>query len=395
MMPQPATTSPRATILTAMIGACGAINLTALVWMLRDRPSLNSDFMAFWSFPRFAASHPIGQIYNAAALQAFQKSLYPGFGSFYPYLYPPTFLLPSWWLKFLAFGPAQIVWTLTGVALFTLAALAFFPRHRWLVLIALLASPASLLNGVTGETAYFTSALLFFGFAALPKRPVLAGIAFGLLTLKPQLGVLIPILLLARGDWAAIITACLTAAALVALSCLAFPPGLWRLWFHTLPVYQTQYFSSHGLNLNIIVTPAANLVATGIAPAVAWMVQLAFSIVAAALVFLTARRAPYPLAVAALLAGSFLAVPHAYAYDSITLTAAMALCLTAKTPLWQFLAGCLVYLAPFTLLSPASHWFLYAIPETLFFAAIIRLALARPNGALMGNEPNPVPAPQP
>jgi hypothetical protein len=73
----------------------------------------------------------------------------------------------------------------------------------------------------------------------------------------------------------------------------------------------------------------------------------------------------------------------------------MALCLNAKTPLWQFLLGCLVYLAPFALLSPAAHWFLYAIPETLLFAAIIRLALARPNGALMGNEPNPVPAPQP
>jgi len=395
MMPQPATTSPRAAIITGMVGACGAVNLAALVWMLRDHPSLNSDFMAFWSFPRFAASHPIGQIYNAAALQAFQKSLYPGFGSFYPYLYPPTFLLPSWWLKFLAFGPAQILWTLTGLALFTLAALAFFPRHRWLVLIALLASPASLLNGVTGETAYFTSALLFSGFAALPKRPALAGIFFGLLTLKPQLGVLIPILLLARGDWAAIITACLTAAALIALSCLIFPPGLWQLWFHTLPVYQTQYFSSHGLNLNIIVTPAANLVAIGIAPAIAWMVQLAFSIVTAVLVFLTARRAPYPLAIAALLTGSFLAVPHAYAYDSITLTAAMALCLTAKTPLWQVLLGCFVYLAPFALLSPAAPWFLYAIPETLLFAAIIRLALAPPNGALIGNEPNHIAAPQP
>ena len=57
----------------------------------------------------------------------------------------------------------------------------------------------------------------------------------------------------------------------------------------------------------------------------AWTISggiIAFAIVAL-LVFLTARRAPYRLAVAALLAGSFLAVPHAYAYDAITLPADM------------------------------------------------------------------------
>ena len=146
------------------------------------------------------------------------------------------------------------------------------------MLLALLASPASLLCGVTGETAYFTSALLLFGFAALPTRPLLAGLAFGLLTLKPQLGVLIPFFLLARGDWRAILAASATALGLVALSCLAFPPSLWLLWAHTLPTYQTQYFTGHGLNLNIIVTPAANLVTLGVAPAKAWLVQTLCSI---------------------------------------------------------------------------------------------------------------------
>jgi hypothetical protein len=376
MMPTPATTSPRNLIIAVVVAACAALNLAVLAICLLHPPGLNSDFMAFWSFPRFAATHPIAQIYDAATLQSFQQTLYPGFHSFYPYLYPPTFLLPSWWLKFFSFTAAQWLWTLSGLALFTAATFAFFPRRRWLMLLALLASPASLLCGVTGETAYFTSALLLFGFAALPTRPLLAGLAFGLLTLKPPLGVLIPFFLLARGDWRAILAASATALGLVALSCLAFPPSLWLLWAHTLPTYQTQYFTGHGLNLNIIVTPAANLVTLGVAPAKAWLVQTLCSIVIAALVFLTARRrASYPLAVAVLLTGSFLAVPHAYAYDSITLTAAMALCLTTKTPLWQVLLGCLVYLAPLMLLSPAAHWFLYSLPETLLFASIVALAL--------------------
>lgn len=382
-------------IIAAMVAFSAALSLAMLAALLRHPAALNSDFMAFWSFPRFASSHPVRQIYAAAALQAFQKTLYPGFASFYPYLYPPTFLLPSWWLVFCSFGTAFLGWTLAGLALFSAGTLALFPRQRWTVLLVLLASPACLLNGVTGETAYFTAGLLFLGFAALPTRPVLAGIAFGLLTLKPQLGVLLPVLLLARGDWTAILTATLTAAALIALSCVVFPPGMWLLWAHTLPAYQTQYFTGAGLNLNIIVTPAANLVTLGVPPAIAWIVQSLCAAIVAVLVFLTARRAPYRLAVAALLAGSFLAVPHAYAYDAITLPAAMALCLTARTPLWQILLGCILYLAPLTLLTPAHQYFLYAIPEMLLFGSIVLLALRKPNSVIMAHEPNHIPATQP
>ena len=386
-MPRPAT------IMVAVTVAGGAaLNLTVLGLAILHPFALNSDFMAFWSFPRFAAAHPVAQIYNAGALQPFQAALFPGFGSFYPYLYPPTLLLVIWWLKFCGFRAALVLWTAAGIAAFTVAALAFFKTHRLIVLLALLGSPAALLTGVTGETAFFTSALLLGGFAALPRRPILAGIAFGLLTLKPQLGVLIPFFLLARGDWAAIIAAGLTAFALILASCLVFPPLLWLTWAHTLPVYQSQYFSGAGLNLNIIVTPAANLRALGTPGTLAWLAQLGFSAACVACVMLAVRRAGYELAVAVLLTASFLAVPHAYAYDTITLTAAMALCLSARTPLWQILLGCCTYQAPLLLLTPARHYFLYALPETLLLGCIIALARHKRNGAIIDDEPEHLPA---
>jgi len=434
---------PPTIILGATILGCAALNAGVLLLAILHPIALNSDFMAFWSFPRFVAAHEAGLIYSAPALQGFQKALYPGFGSFYPYLYPPTFLLPTWWLKFFGFRTAFVLWSVAGLALFAAATLALF-RARWIVLLALLASPAALLNGATGETAFFTSALLFAGFAALPTRPLVAGIAFGLLTLKPQLGVLIPVFLLARGEWRAIFAATLTAALLMALSCAAFPPGMWLLWARTLPAYQSQYFTAGGLNLNIIVTPAANLVAVGAPPGIAWAAQLLCTLVVAGCVFLAARRAPYPLAVAALLTGSFLAVPHAYAYDSITLTAAMALCLESKKFFFEpfraarfsprfarpsgrenqktfllpgdvaksrvkvkkvfcgaflqksdLLLFCLVYLAPLSLLTPARHAFLYALPEALLFARIIMLARHASAGAILRDEPEFLPASQP
>jgi Glycosyltransferase family 87 len=397
MMPRPATTTASYRLLiTTVVGFGAAVNAVTLFWMLRYHPLLNSDFMAFWSLPRFAASQPLNLMFDPQTVQAFQDALYPGFRSLFPFTYPPDFLLACWWLRDFAYTPAKAIWTLAGLASLIPAAWYLFrPQRSWICVTAILASPAATLNLVLGQTAFFSTALLLSGLALLPKRPVLAGVAFGLLTLKPQLGILLPFFLLARGEWRAIGTAALTSGALIGLSCVLLPPKLWLLWAASLPAYQHDYFSSHGLNLNILVTPAANLITLGVRPAFAWAAQTLCTAIVALLVFLTARRAPYRLAVAALLAGSFLAVPHAYAYDTVTLPAAMALCLTARTPLPLVLLGCVLYLAPLVLLSPEYRYFLYAIPEALLFGAIILLALDKPNSVIIAHEPNPVPATQP
>jgi hypothetical protein len=394
MMLRAVTTTHQTTIIAVLLAFGGALNLSVLAIAIVRPFGLNSDFMAFWSFPRFVAGHPAGEIYSAAALQPFQAALYPGFHSFYPYLYPPTLLLVIGWLGHFGFRAAQVIWTVAGLAVLIPAGFAMFGRRGWVAVAAMLASPAALLCGATGETAFFTTGLLLAGFGALRRWPALAGVAFGLLTLKPQLGVLIPFLLLARGEWVAIATAGLTAGGLILASCLVFPPAMWGIWARTLPAYQAQYFGGGGLNLNIIVTPAANLVALGAPVGLAWAVQLVFGVAVVVAVALTARRGTYGLAVAALLTGSFIAVPHAYAYDSITLTAAMALVWRARpvTPLWEVALGAGVYLAPLLLLSRDYRWFLYALPETILFGAIIALALAGANGAISADATRSSPA---
>jgi len=360
----------------AVVALCLCLNAAVALWALFTHPALNSDFLAFWSFPRFAAAGDVLGIYDAPKLQAFQQTLYPGFHSFYPFLYPPTWLVATFWLKDFGFAPAQTIWTLAGLAALAAAGWRFFsPGWRTAGIIAMLASPASLLNGATGETGYFTTAMLVAGFAALPRRPVLAGIAFGLLTLKPQLGVLIPLFLLARGEWRTISAAAATALALIALSCAIFPAALWAEWAHTLPAYQAGYFTAGAkLNLNIIVTVAANLVTLGVPVQAAWAAQVCSTLAVAITVFFAARRAAYRRAVAVLFAGIFLAVPHAYAYDSIILTAALVL--TAESGVtWPFVVlAMVIYLAPLLLLTPAQHWFLYALPEAVLFGFLLRAA---------------------
>jgi len=368
-------------VAVAVVLGCAALSIAFAIYAAIYRPSLNSDFMAFWAFPRFAAARPIVEIYNAAALGGFERGLYPGFQSFYPYLYPPTLLLATWWLTWFGFAAAQTIWTVLGAAALTASAWWFFGPARRFAVLALLACPAALIAGATGETAFFTTALLLGGFAAMPARPVLAGAAFGLLTLKPQLGFLVPFALLGLGAWRTIISAAIVALVLVALSCVVFPAPLWLVWAHTLPAYQADYFAAvHQLNLNIIVTPAANAVVLGAPPQAAWAVQAIISVVIAAITFVSFRRARYERAVALLFTGMFLAVPHAYAYDTLPLTAALALLFDGRrVGLAFFMLAGAIYLGPFLLLSPARSYFLYAPVELIFYAVLIRLAFVKPS----------------
>jgi hypothetical protein len=369
------------TLVVTAVASCAALNVAFAIYAIINRPALNSDFMAFWAYPHFAAGNPVAGIYNADALTRFEQALYPGFRSFYPYMYPPTLLLAVWWLNAYSFATAQTIWTLAGLAALSVAAWRFFGGARWFAALAMFAAPAALITGATGQMAFFTTALLLAGFAALPARPLVAGVFFGLLTLKPQLGFLVPFALLGLGAWRAIGTAALVALGLAAISCLVFPAPLWLVWARALPAYQADFFAGvHQLNLNTMVTPQANAVVLGATAQMAWLLQAICGAAIAAITYFNFRRARYELAVASLFVGMFLAVPHAYAYDTLPLTAALALLFNGRRvgPALVMLAGA-VYLGPFLLLTPARGYFLYAPAELILYAAIIRLAFAKPS----------------
>jgi hypothetical protein len=376
-----------ASLFPAIVAAGLCINLTVAIWAVFTRPALNSDFRGLWSFAKFSHDQPVRLIYQAAKLQEFQQRIFPAFRSFFPFQYPPSFLLPLWPLGAFSYPAALALWTLAGLAAMIAAGLIFFkPGQRCFSVFALLAAPASLLNGIGGETGYFTTAMLLAGFAWLPSRPMLAGAVFGLLTLKPQLGLLIPFALLARGDYRAILSASLAALALAAISCGCLPAMLWVDWLRVIPAYQAQYAAAaEALNLNADISLAGTLARLGAAAGTAWAAQALVSLAGAAAVFFTFRRAPYPLAVAGLLTGSCLCAPHASVYDSIPLTTAILLLRPQSRIL---VALCLViYLSPYLLLTGAGAWFLYAFPETLLFLAIIYLALTPERPSHTRHEP--------
>ena len=66
------------------------------------------------------------------------------------------------------------------------------PTALWLAL----SFPPLLVNAITGQAGFLTAALFVAGMALLPKRPFAAGLLLGLLVVKPQLGLVLPLALL-------------------------------------------------------------------------------------------------------------------------------------------------------------------------------------------------------
>src|SRR5439155_6941717 len=90
-----------------------------------------------------------------------------------------------------------------------------------------LACPFTAWNFLAAQNGFLTAALLGAALLCLERRPVAAGVFIGCLAYKPQFAVLLPVALVAAGEWRAIASAGITAALLAGAAAAAFGPGVW------------------------------------------------------------------------------------------------------------------------------------------------------------------------
>jgi len=120
---------------------------------------------------------------------------------------------------------ALLCWTVIGLALFVWVARRHVADRR--LLAAILISPAAVFCLISGQSSLVTVAMLLTIFAWLDRKPLLAGILLGLLTLKPQLGALFPVMLVASGRWRVFLVASATALLIAATTTALFGPQVW------------------------------------------------------------------------------------------------------------------------------------------------------------------------
>jgi hypothetical protein len=244
--------------------------------------SVNSrgDFFQYWSFGRFVASHPFTELYDYSRLHDFQETIGAGPDFLGPYAYPPQLafvLLPLAWLSY---APALLVWCFGTLLLYLWAALG--RAWRWPAAVATILLPPTAMCMAAGQNGFLSAALLIGGLRLTKARPILAGVLFGLLAYKPQLGVLVPIALASAREWRAMASAALTVLLIVAAVGLAAGWSIWPLWLESLRGNLRLFTSSVPLDhLMPTVTASVNLL--GGSPAVARLAQLVAAAAAAAM----------------------------------------------------------------------------------------------------------------
>ncbi len=193
----------------------------------RDSSTLivGRDFLNIWMYGRAALEPDPGRFYDVATYnRELEALLGPGYpGQNWPN--PPSFFLISLPFGMLNFYPALFAWLSLSLVLFILA--AGRELSHWRLLIPVVLSPAAMFCVISGQSSFLSGAALIMIFAWLDRRPIVAGILIGLLTVKPQVGLLFPFMLAASARWRVFGTAAVTGAALVALTALLFGPQVW------------------------------------------------------------------------------------------------------------------------------------------------------------------------
>ncbi|WP_407187282.1 glycosyltransferase family 87 protein [Bradyrhizobium centrosematis] len=240
----------------------------------------------------------------------------PGLAPMY-WSYPPHLLFLIWPFGLLGFLPSYIVWCVAGLALYVWAAISCGVERRYWLFLAV--APAVTVNVFLGQNGFLTAVLLIGGLANLDRRPILAGILFGILTIKPQLGLLLPILLVLRGHWRVIGSAVVTTALLVAATAAWFGPEIWMDYWRKVMPHQHELLEVAGaMRWPIVASALINARLAGASADLAWVVQgVASAFAVGAVVWTFWRKRDPVLSMALFVTATFLFSPWIMNYDMV------------------------------------------------------------------------------
>ncbi len=344
-----------AIILVPALLAClygWAVFATSFAWPGAIGPNYNTpgtDYMVFHGGIQTALRGDWPLLFDADRFTNFLNAHYRARLSapltYRPFVYPPSFLLlllPFSWAGFLTSYALFEASTAACLA----AALCVRAARAWPAIAltaAALASPAASVNMLWGQGAFLTAAVLIGGTRLLERRPFLGGLVLGLLSVKPQHALLVPVILLACRTWPAIAAAAVSALGLALASLLIFGTAPWLLWAGA----SVHMAANVPLWDNSVHTCAILL---GAGPVLANMLMAAASLGGALAVYVAFRSSrPPAIRLAILLAASNIAAPHTGPYDTLLLViaAGIALINAQKTQeLLPWILGLAVWLLP-------------------------------------------------
>ncbi|WP_197337900.1 glycosyltransferase family 87 protein [Ralstonia solanacearum] len=320
---------------TAML--CLVIGLFAIgAWVSngftdRHLTGVGSDFSVFWSASHIALTDSPLHAYDLDRMMAVihqYGTLASDSDRLLPWLYPPTFLLVVLPLALLSFWPSYLLAMLATGAFYVKATLRLLgdrvaPQHQaWITVVG---SPAVFVTVLMGQNSMLTAGLAATAVAWLDKRPVLAGVAIGLLAIKPQLAVLFPVVLIVARAWKTLASAAVTAITFGGVSIAVCG---WK----TVPAFiasvrwaQANMIDDGGAAWYVMPTFLAAARAVGIGVTGAhWVQMLAAVLAVVAVVYVWWRTQDTGLRIAMLATATMLMSPYLRVYELTWLLIAVA-----------------------------------------------------------------------
>jgi hypothetical protein len=295
-------------------------------WWVYDKDGLGipTDFINVWAAGRLVVDGLPAQAYDWDVQKQIEvATLGQDFVGYFAWHYPPPFLFVASLLARLPYQLAFIGWVAVSFVPF-LVAMRAIVGHRFGFLLAL-AIPMVFINALVGQNGFLTAALIGGALYLIPVRPVLAGICLGLLTYKPQYGLLFPIALIAAGHWRVFVSAAVTAVVLAGASWLAFGLESWLAFFQWMPKFSQAFLTEGKAPWWKMQSIFALVRYFGGTEPLGWAFHWVLTAsVAVVMALIWRSRVPYTLKAAALAAGALLTTPYLFMYDMMVLAIPVA-----------------------------------------------------------------------
>jgi alpha-1,2-mannosyltransferase len=283
------------------------------------------DFVLSWAASSLALNGRPQDVYVSARLSAAERAAVHNDELGYTcWPYPPTFIVVDLPLGLISYRWSLLVWLLATLAAYCAVILAIIPNSDalWIAL----AFPGTPLNALAGQNGFLTTALFGAGLVLLRKKPIRAGVMFGLLTFKPQIGLLVPLALIATRRWRTFAAAASTAIAFAAISLTILGIGTWAAFFRSVPVLVHQLLENGDVGFGKMQSVFAGIRLLGFGPSPAYAAQTFAALISGTIVvsIWLAHRVPFEIKAAALAAATPLVSPYVMDYDLVVLALPIA-----------------------------------------------------------------------
>lgn len=298
---------------------------------------LGRDFLNFWHYGVAAWQDGAIRFYDTAFYNSVLDGLIAGYD--YPdqnWSYPPHYMLLAAPFGLVGYNWALAIYTGLGLWLYWKFVVSGFSGNEQR--IALFAMPTVTVYLLCGQVSALVAVLLVAIYRNLDRRPVLAGLLIALLTVKPQIGLLIPLFLVLTGRWKVFLVAGAGTLVFAGVSVAVHGFDIWRYYLvDGIATQSTTLVRSNVVVMGLMPTAFVDMILVGAGERVAMAVQATVAVLAVGLMVVTVRAtSDHFLQFASLIAASFVVTPYLMSYDTLVLGWVLAtLAMRAEMAPWQ------------------------------------------------------------